>query len=332
MNVAIEHFLNPINQYLYEDDVSEVCINKPKEIYIEKHGQFERIIDESLTFEHLLALADLVAEYNHKDISRKKPLLSATLPNGERCQFILPPATENGRVGLSIRRPSELNLELRDWLSQGAFKFASQKSATKSNEEKLKSLYREGREGDEEKLCAFIELAIKQKKNIVISGGTSSAKTTFLKSCINQIPKSERLITVEGVREVIVPHDNALHLVANEDDESGETTTMLDLLKACLRLRPDRIFLSELRAKEAYPYLRASISGHPGSLTTLHADTIANAKEQLMFMLSESKELQSASEHRLRSIIDASIDVIVQMERVEGGNRVVRDIYYKESH
>jgi type IV secretion system protein VirB11 len=322
MSVAIEHFLSPLQSYLKEDNVSELCINRPGELFLEKNGVFERRIDESLSADHLVALADLIAEYNHKNISKRKPLLSATLPSGERCQFVLPPATEKGQIGISIRNPSKLNLSIDDWVQRGAFNSVASNHKLVNSDLKLIELYKNNQYGE------FVKQAVKLKKNIIVSGGTSTAKTTFLKSCLNEIPLDERLITIEGVREVIVPHKNALHLLANEDHDSEDSTTMLDLLKTCLRLRPDRIFLSELRSIEAYPFLRACISGHPGSLTTLHADTVDNAKEQLMFMLAESPELQNASEDRLTSIIKASIDIFIQMER-QGGERIIRDIQFK---
>ena len=175
-------------------------------------------------------------------------------------------------------------------------------------------------------------MAIKAKLNIIISGGTSTAKTSLLNACLKAIPKHERLITIEGVREVTIPLPNKVHLLANEDEEHALTASILDLLKACLRLRPDRIFVSELRGREAYPFLRACISGHPGSLTTLHADSIEHALEQLCFMLSESPELQHADELRLKKIINGTVNMVIQMARRDDGSRVIEDIYLSGAH
>jgi type IV secretion system protein VirB11 len=121
-----------------------------------------------------------------------------------------------------------------------------------------------------------------------------------------------------------------VNLLANEDEENKCALSFLDLLKASLRLRPDRIFVSELRGDIAYPYLRASISGHPGSLTTLHAGSVEQAKEQLALMLAESEALSNGSDSRLKSIVNHSVDVIVQMAKEEDGSRIIDDLYYRE--
>lgn len=324
MSVAINHYMKPIKEYLSIKGINEVCMNKPGEVFIEKNGIFECIEDKRLDEKHMLGLIDLVAEYNGKKISDRKPMLSATLPTGERCQFVLSPGVERGQLAMSVRAPNRLDLSIEDWVDKGAFRLLGEKSNLKEETRKsIKNALEQGRYLD------FIALCIRQKKNIVISGGTSSAKTTFLNSCLKLLDPAERLITIEGVREVKTKQKNTLHLVANEDDPTCESISMLDLLKATLRLRPDRIFLSELRGHEAYPFLRASISGHPGTLTTLHANDVKSAKDQLCFMLSEAKELQNASEKRLRHIVDSSIDVIIQLEKREN-ERVIVDVYIKE--
>lgn len=200
-------------------------------------------------------------------------------------------------------------------------------TSTKKKERRLnpikKTLQRHFQNGQWQALLSF---AVRSKLNILFCGGTSTAKTTLLNSCLKEIAPHERLITIEGVREVVTTLPNCVHLLANEESENHSTVSMLDLLKVSFRLRPDRIFLSELRAKEAYPFLRACISGHPGSLTTLHADSVASAKEQLCFMLSEAPELQAASEARLQRLIRASVHLIVQMARADDGSRFIETI------
>lgn len=322
MSVALLAYLEPLQPYLKQEGVSELCINNPGVLWLEKAGRFTRHLTPELTEKHLRQLANLIAEDNHKDLSETKPLLSATLPGGERCQFVLPPACEKGQFVCSIRKQAVLDLTLDDWEQRGAFRHVKQVHHQQIHEvhAAIRTCYVEGRWKD------LIQLAVKAKLNIIISGGTSTAKTSFLNSCLKAIPQHERLITIEGVRETTITLPNKVHLLANEDEEDARTASILDLLKVCLRLRPDRIFVSEIRGREAYPFLRACISGHPGSLTTLHADSIEHALAQLCFMLSEAPELQHADEARLRSMISSSVNIVIQMARLDDGNRVIEDI------
>ena len=322
MSIALDAYLKPLLVFLDNPNISELCINKPGEVWIEESGRFLNVKAPQLTENMLCMLIDLIAENNNKNMSQNKPLLSATLPTGERCQFVLPPACEKGQLVCSIRKPSSLNLTLDDWEKKGAF--AQVKTKTQERKHGInKTLIQLMQESRWKEALAF---AVRAKLNIIIAGGTSTAKTTLLNSCLKEIAPHERLITIEGVREVKTDLANCVHLLANEDEDGPLSASMLDLLKVCFRLRPDRIFLSELRSKEAYPFLRACISGHPGSLTTLHADSIHSAKEQLCFMLSESPELNNAPEGRLRSLISSSVQLIVQMTREEDGTRLIADM------
>ena len=324
MSVALLSYLEPLQPYLQQKGVSELCINNAGEVWLEKAGRFTRHLAPELHEEHLRQLANLIAEDNHKDLSETKPLLSATLPGGERCQFVLPPACDRGQFICSIRKQAVLDLTLDDWEARGAFLHVKKMRNQKIHavHEAIRNYYQDGRWKD------LIQLAVTAKLNIIISGGTSTAKTSFLNSCLKAVPIHERLITIEGVRETTITLPNKVHLLANEDDgeEDLRTASILDLLKVCLRLRPDRIFVSELRGREAYPFLRACISGHPGSLTTLHADSIDHALTQLCFMLSEAPELQRATDARLRGMISSSIHLVIQMARLDDGVRVVEDI------
>ncbi|WP_019218332.1 P-type DNA transfer ATPase VirB11 [Legionella tunisiensis] len=323
MSLALNAYLEPLATLLDDAQVSELCINRPGEVWLEAQGQFRCLALPSLTEKRLLMLARLLAEANGKALSEKRPLLSATLPDGARCQMVLPPACARGQVICAIRKPTVASLSLDDWEARGAFRRLGENRARQLQEVgvTLNALHRKGQFKD------LIRTAVKSKLTILISGGTSTAKTTFLNSCLREIPPSERLITIEGVREVQPENPNCVHLLANEDEDLASSVSMLDLLKVSLRLRPDRLFVSELRAAEAYPFLRACLSGHPGSLTTLHADSIDSAKTQLAFMLAESRALEGATPERLHALITASVQVIVQMARRADGARVIEDIH-----
>jgi type IV secretion system protein VirB11 len=170
-----------------------------------------------------------------------------------------------------------------------------------------------------------LQTAILAKKNILISGGTGTGKTTFLNACLKLIPEQERLITVEDAQEVVLYQPNVVRLLFNEEDNR---MTALKIFKTCLRLRPDRIFLSELRGIEAWPFLRAANSGHPGSLSTVHADTPQGCFDQLVFMMQQAGA--TTSEERLRAYLRSIIPIIIQLKRCSSGQRFmyVSEVYY----
>lgn len=315
---ALEHYLIPLQPYLQADGVTEICINRPKEIYVEKHGQFIRYDIEELNYDYLETLAQLIAEFNHKDFPA--PLLSGSLPTGERIQFVMNPACEKDKLICSIRKHQMQNMTLDDYDANGAFlDLKNHKNSITSSNDKLKEFYTKG------DIQNFIHLAMQLRKNILISGGTGTGKTTFLNACLKCVPDHERLITVEDTREVSVNQANVVHLLFNEDDMR---ITSLNIFKTCLRLRPDRIFLSELRGAEVWPYLRAANSGHPGSLSTVHADTPESVFTQLVFMMQQAGS--TSSDERIRQYIKSIINIVIQIKRDLSPNRFmyVSDIYF----
>lgn len=309
---ALERHLEPITSFLKMDGVTEICINRLNEIYVEKCGKFIRYEIEEFDYSFLMTLAGLVAEFNQKEFPAS--LLSGSLPGGERIQFVLNPACEKEKIVCSIRRQQMRDMSLADYESNGAFNVVKQQqNLFNSSSKKLREFYHW------RDIYGFIKQAIHERKNILISGGTGTGKTTFLNACLKCIPMTERLITVEDTREVIVNQPNTAHLLFNENDDQ---ITALNIFKSCLRLRPDRIFLSELRGSEVWPYLRAANSGHPGSLSTVHADTPEGAFTQLVFMMQQAGS--TSSEERIRDYVKSIIHVVVQLKRDSEPGRFMR--------
>ena len=267
----------------------------------------------------------MIAQSTNQKISSENPLLSATLPNGYRVQVVFPPAVEQGLVVLSIRKGSTLSLTLDKYEEMGAFDNTSTQEIVDKNDEILSDHLKNNR------IKEFIRYAVIYKKNIIISGGTSTGKTTFTNAALAEIPKEERLITVEDAREVILPyHKNRVHLLASKGDQGLAKVSTQDLIEACLRLRPDRIIVGELRGKEAFSFLRAINTGHPGSISTLHADAPSMAMEQLKLMVMQAGLGMPPEE--VRKYIEAVVDIVVQLKRGQKGKRFVSEVYFKAIH
>ena len=322
---ALDSYLLPIKQILERDGVNEVSINRPFEAWVEMKGDMFREELPIFDLEHMKSLGRLIAQSTEQRLSEEEPLLSATLPNGYRVQVVFPPACEQGCVVMSIRKPSVLKWTLDDYDKMGMFDAASVGEIEDKNELILTKLLQLKRIKD------FMTRAVLYKKNIIISGGTSTGKTTFTNAVIRSIPQSERLITVEDAREIdLAFHPNRAHLLASKGGQGRSKVTTQDLIEACLRLRPERIIVGELRGSEAFSFLRAINTGHPGSISTLHADTPRMAIEQLKMMVMQAGLGMTPSE--ITSYIRNVVDIIVQLKRGNKGRRYISEIYYRPLH
>ena len=316
---ALEQHLKPLELLLNADGVTEICVNQPFEIFYERNHKFTKQHASQLDYKFLTALSSLIAEFNHKDAA--SPLLSGSLPGGERVQIIKYPACEAGKIIFSIRRQQIKNMSLQDFQSQGAFwqiedeNFKKKKMTTVDVGFYMRDL------------PSFIKTAIASRMNILISGGTGTGKTTFLNACLKLIPLNERLITIEDTREVTSNHANAVNLLFNEDEPK---ISALNIFKSCLRLRPDRILLSELRGNEVWPFLRAANSGHPGSISTIHADSPEGAMMQLMFMMQQAGS--TSTEEQILKYIKSIIHIVIQLKRDPSKERFfyVSDIHFNK--
>ncbi len=318
---ALETYLSPLKHILDREGVSELSINRPGELWMEIRGDMTREEAPNLTFDHLKSLARLIAQSTSQMVSEEKPLLSATLPGGYRVQVVFPPACETGTVAFSIRKQTIMNLDLDAYEKLGAFDNTAVREIENKHDAELHRLL------DAKKIKEFLIAAIKVKKNIIISGGTSTGKTTFANAALKALPHEERIITVEDAREIqLEHHPNRVHLLVSKGGQGRADVTTQDQIEACLRLRPDRIIVGELRGKEAFSFLRAINTGHPGSIATLHADTPELAFEQLILMVMQAglgMDRQQISEY-IRNVVE----IVVQLKRGEKGRRFVSEIYF----
>ena len=320
-SAVLQHYLAPLQALLDPPDVTDLVINRPGEMAIEQAGVWRWIAAPQLTPAWLATLATAAAAYTAQDVNAETPICSTVLPQGERCQIVLPPAAEH--LSLTIRRPAAVDLSLEDMTAAGLFDAVEVRTSTGSDLERdLLSRYDAG------DWPSFLTLAVKAKRNILISGATGSGKTTLAKALVRLIPADERLLTIEDARELTTPHRNAVHLLYAKDGQGLAKIGAKALLESALRMRPDRILLQELRDSSAFTYLRSANSGHPGSITTVHADSAVLAFEQLALLIKESDGGRDLRREEIGQLLRLLIDIVVQVRRVEGRFRVT-EVWYE---
>ena len=322
---ALSHYTRPLARLLVDSEVTEICLQRPGELWVERSDGWCRQDAPWATFAWAQHFARLVATRTEQRVSAEAPLLSAALPSGERLQFVLPPATASGRVVLSVRRPTGRLYTLEDLARGGAFADCAETASRSTGWEALRQAY-----------CGaawqqFLTLAVRARLNILVAGATGSGKTTLTKALIREIPVNERLISIEDAAELdLAAHPNAVHLYYSKDDQGRARVSAKQLLEASLRLRPDRILLAELRGEEAYHFLRNVNSGHPGSITSVHAGSVDLAIEQVSLLVRESAAGRDLSLADLRRLLHTVLDVVVYCAR-EGDRRVVKTIWWRDA-
>ncbi len=307
--VYLRSYLRPLAVWLARSDVTEILVNRPGEVWIEIAGQarMERFEQPEMTDVLLERLAGQLARITHQGVNRESPLLAASLPDGSRVQMIGPPAARHWALAIRRHVVSDLDLAAFDRGPLQSRAAATPATLLDAQVEPIR----------------FLRDAVTRRKTILISGGTSSGKTTFLNSLLRIVPETERIILVEDTPEVVARQPNCLGLVAVKGDMGEARVTIDDLLQASLRLRPDRIIVGEVRGREATTFLRAINTGHPGSFTTVHASSPEGALEQIALMVTQSGLALSRAE--TIAYVSSLVDVVVQLARV-GGERRITDI------
>ena len=312
--------LGPVRKLLAMPGVFEVCVNRPGEAWVETAEGWVRHEVPDVTFDRLYGLGTALATWNSDTVSSERPILSAVAPDGERVQMVYPPVVASDVISMTIRKPSGVKFSLPQLMEKELFSNVGVSAQRTGRDPELLALYKAGDFG------RFLGLAVKARKNILISGATGSGKTTLSKALIGEIPADERLISIEDTPEFFLTHPNCVSLKYSKD-AGGKKVGPQQLLESCLRMRPDRILLQELRDGTAFFYIRNINSGHPGSITTVHADTCDLAFEQMTLLVKQSEAGSDLERSDIRSMLEAAIDVVVQCERV-GGRFRVSEVYF----
>lgn len=315
-----EKLFKPLSHLLKNSSISEILVNRPEEIWVEEHGGLRRIEDKNISHFFLKNLFQVIANSNKQVLNDRLPLLSGNLFDGTRVQLVIPPASQN--LAMSIRRKTTTNISLAD-LPDEFFKI--KKTNKREDNQTLMDLYKKGQWRE------FIAQSVRLKKNIVVSGGTSSGKTTFLNALIKQIKSDERIITMEDTKELEIQHPNHLSLFAKKGSGSSVSNiNMQDLVQASLRLRPDRIIMGEVRGKEILDFISAASTGHEGSMISLHADCPQRAFLRMKQMYKLNNVPSMTDENILEEIHDV-VDVIVQLQKDPERGRCIKSIYFNKA-
>jgi type IV secretion system protein VirB11 len=315
----LAHYLEPLLPFLHDKDLTEICINKPGEVWTEGPSGWLCHKIATLNFYNCMRIGALTASYNGKTLSEKAPILSATFPTGERVQIVIPPAAKDNTVSITIRKPSMIDKTLDELDHEGAFEeYLDADDSLTPTELQLLELRKD------RKIKEFLDLAVKSHRNILIVGKTGSGKTTVTKSLIRSIPIEERLITIEDVHELFLnQHTNKVHLFYGRSDEKGMAVTSKQALASCLRMKPDRILLAELRGDEAWEFIKSINTGHPGSISTMHANGAYEAFEQLTALIKDSSTGAHLDSAYVRHRLFTTLDIVLFYS-----GRKLREIYY----
>ena len=308
-----------ILEYMSSPDVTEICINRPGEIYLESRQGWQRVEVPALNFERARQFCTAVVNESNtgQRITDTDPVVSLTFPTGQRAQFVIPPACDAGKVSITIRLPSKHTKTLQQYQEDGFFDQILEQGHVLSDHDRELLELKYSRNYAE-----FFKKAVQYKKNIVVSGATGSGKTTFMKSLVNHIPAEERLVTIEDARELFISQPNAVHLLYSKGGQSTSNVTAKSCMEACLRMKPDRIILAELRGDESFYFIRNCASGHPGSITSCHAGSTTQTWDQLALMVKASAEGAGLEFAIIKRLLMMTIDILVHIKAHAGQRNI----------
>jgi len=311
-----------ITNFLKDPKVTEICINRPGEVFLETVDGWQRFDVPGLTFDRARQFCTTVVNESKtgQRITQVDPVVSLTFPTGQRAQFVLPPAVPADHVSITIRLPSRYTKTLNQYQEDGFFDRILEAEGNISDMDAELLALRKARD-----YHGFFSRAVHYKKNIVVSGATGSGKTTFMKSLVTHIPDDERLITIEDARELFIEQSNRVHLIYSRGGQGTANVSAKACMEACLRMKPDRIILAEIRGDESFYYIRNCASGHPGSITSCHAGSTSQTWDQMALMVKASPEGSGLAFGEIKRLLMLTIDVVVHI-KAHAGKRYITGI------
>lgn len=319
-DASVRELMRPFGGLLDDPAVTELVINRPQRVLTETHLGWQAHDCADLDFERLMSFAVAIATLTNQEVSALHPVLSALLPGDARIQIVIPPVVSPRTVSVTVRRPSSREKTLDAYQREGLFTQTSWHRPAGLDEAipALRPLDRQlVRFLEARDFPAFFEHAVRGRLNLAIVGNTGSGKTSFMKTLCRYIPDTERIVTIEDVRELFIRHiENCVHLLYNKGGHGQARVTPADLIASTMRMRPDRVLLAELRGSEAYDFLKLLTTGHSGSITSYHASSAAVAIERFALMAKEHPEAATWDDAALRRLLFITIDVVAHMEAI----------------
>jgi type IV secretion system protein VirB11 len=330
-DVALRQLLRPLEPYLARPEVTELAVNRPAEVWARSEAGWERHEVPELTGELLGALTTAMVVYNGLSV---RSIASVVLPGGERGQIVRAPACIEGMTPLAIRKHMPVARSLLELEARGVFAQARDVSFHTPSADEARGAERRTDAGRLDRFevellelkrtrdfGAFLRKAVQHRRNVVIGGKTGSGKTTLARSLVDEVPATERIVTIEDVHELAIPgHPNRVHLLFGEGPGRVSAEACL---AACMRLSPDRIFLAELRGSEAWEYVLSLNTGHPGSVTTTHANGAVRVFERVACLVKNSEVGRGLDAAEIRRVLYATLDVVLFM-----ADRQVTEVFY----
>jgi type IV secretion system protein VirB11 len=304
----LDVLLQPLAAWLLDPATEEVCVNSPGEAFIRQQGKFRREA-VALDYFDLEDIATLAGALRKQDVGSRNPLCATELPNGERLQICMPPAVPSGTISMTIRKPGSsvapLGLVSSRYAATRWNRWDQRQETVHRQDADILALYDKG------DLQPFLERCVTSRLTILLCGATGSGKTTMSKSLIDAIPNTERLITIEDTLELVIPQPNHVRLLYSKGNMGLSNVTAEALLQASLRMRPDRILLQELRDDAAWTYINEVVSGHPGSITTIHGRNPEQAFKRLFALVKGTPQGGQWDDHTLIEFLASAVDVII---------------------
>lgn len=294
--VAIRETVKYFGRWLFDPRINEICYNgvvgETNKVYCEDYKSDWHSYDVDWSFTSMESYCSNLVVFNGLgNFDNNNPVASVILPGGERGQVVTNPVTSDGRVSITIRKPSSYRYRIKDYINSGII---------------------------DEDLAKFVEFSVKRGKNIVICGETGSGKTTFMKTLIDFIPLEDRIITIEDVAEIrFYEHKNVVPLFYPSEAKHDSKINSAVLLKSCLRMKPDRILLAEVRGGETYDFLNVVSSGHNGSMTSCHAGSVASCIDRLVMMSMQNDIARSLGKDMIRDTVAKTVNMIIVLKKVD---------------